>query len=118
MKWRIAAAMMLVSVAAMAQDTSPLHEVGPSAMNHGPATFASFEDRVDADARDYIARYPDTSSDRFVKFDTTMPLEAPAYEAMGKYAIVLVAAFSQNAKELPLGVVRAGDLKLHCVGQI
>jgi hypothetical protein len=117
MKWRIAAAMMFVPLAAMAQ-SSPQHEVGPGAVTHGPVSFAAFESRIEADAQGYITRYPGASADRFIEFDTTMPLESPEYEAMGKYAIVLVAAFSQKSEELPLGVLRAGDLELHCVGRI
>jgi hypothetical protein len=110
--------MLFVPLAAMAQDASPLHDVGPGGMSHGPTSFAAFESRIEADAQDYLVRFPGGSADRFVKFDTTLPLEASEYEAMGKHAIVLIAAFSQKAEELPLRNVRAGDLALHCVGQI
>jgi hypothetical protein len=63
-------------------------------------------------------KYPGASADRFAEFDVTLPLTPSEYEAMGRYAIILVASFSQKAEELPLRVLRAGELELHCVGQI
>ena len=118
MRWPIVAAMLLVPLTAMAQGVSPLHEVGPGTMSHSPIAFATFENRIEADAKGCLTRYPGASADHFVEFDTVMPLEVPEYEAMGTYAIVLVAAFSQKAEELPLRNVRAGDLELHWVGRI
>lgn len=96
----------------------PLHEIASGTMTHDPLSLAHFETRIEEDAKDYVVRYPGASAGRFVEFDTAMPLDPSEYEGMGKYAIVLVSAFSPKSEELPLRILRAGDLELRCVGKI
>lgn len=109
MTWRLVAALMLVPLAASAQETQ--HKFYLSAATDRPS-FAAFESRLAAEAEKHPAAV------RYVYFEYSMPGDAAEYEEMGKYGLLVTAAFSHHAGELPLVAMKAGDHRLRCIGQI
>lgn len=118
MMWRLVAALMLVPLAAAAQVTqlphgAPAQETQQKLyLTDGPVSFAVFESRIAAAA----GRHPTAA--RFVYFEYTMPGDEEEYEEMGKYGLLVIAAFSRNQGELPLVALKVGDLELRCIGQV
>jgi len=127
--WRLVAALVVVPLAAAAQDRNcrqlgesgllcTSHEVAPDTTTPGPISFALFESKIEAYARGYISKYHRAVATRFVHYEYSVPLDAAEYEAMGKHGVMVVAAFSQSASELPLHALKADNLELRCVGQM
>jgi hypothetical protein len=106
--------MAAATAEAAAQDTT--HVIATPVINHGAVSLADFNQRLEADASGYLQKYPPGAISRFVEFDSAFPLDQPEYEAVGKFGIILLSAFSRDESELPLAGVYIGGINLKCVG--
>jgi hypothetical protein len=76
-----------------------LTRAGPTSQN--PVTPEAIDQRLDARAAE-IRRVAPQGGDRYVLFDLAYPQDEAEYRAVGKSAVVFLAALSRNADELPL----------------
>jgi hypothetical protein len=76
-----------------------LTHAGPTSQN--PVTPAEIDRRLEERAAE-LRRVAPQGGDRYVLFDLAYPVDEAEYRAVGKSALVFLAALSRNSDELPL----------------
>lgn len=104
---RLVVTSVLVALA-MCANAEPKHVVDGGTTTFGPTTSVAFDKDIEASARKFQAQYPQ-GADRYAQFDISYPRDRAEYQAMGKYAIVLLAALTHDPAELPLSRVYVRD---------
>jgi hypothetical protein len=110
----------VLSVPASAGDIG--HIVYEGLTTFGPSGLAAIDKRIEVAAQDMNQTYPQGGA-RYVANDLAYPRDDDEYYKLGKYAVVLISAVTQDAAELPLArvAIRNGatltDLKLLASGR-
>ncbi len=94
----IAAAAALVC-AVLPAPAQQIGTTGPS--SKGPASRETIDKRLETRAAE-IQKMAPRGANRFVLFDLAWPENEAEYRALGRHAVVVVVAVSQQAEELPL----------------
>jgi hypothetical protein len=82
-----------------------------------PSALESHAARIEHDAvEDLKAGQPSTGT--FVDLDAVFPTDKAEYEALGKYALLVFALFSDEQEKLPLAHAYSGDVPLRCLKSI
>jgi hypothetical protein len=103
-------------VAAFGQAAGPRHEFSPSTGFAHAVPLSSLNKRIEETAAEYGRKYPPGAITRYIEFDIAYPADAAEYAAVGKYAVLLLAACSHDASELPLARVYVRDRALKRIG--
>jgi hypothetical protein len=83
----------------------------------GPSALESHAARMEHDATEDI-KAGQLGTGWFVDIDVVYPTDTAEYEAVGKYALMVFALFSDNRTELPLARVLVGGIQLQCLNFI
>lgn len=83
----------------------------------GPSALESHAARMENDAANDL-KTGQASTGSFVDLDIVYPHDKAEYEALGKYALMVFALFSDNQSELPLARADVGGVRLQCLDSI
>jgi hypothetical protein len=107
-----------LALGAMSRAGAQIVKINPP--SEGAVRPEDIDKRVERDAADFKQRMPQ-GAERHITFDFVFPHDPDEYRAVGKSALFLVVAVSQNAEELPLRRVytRAGgrDVEIPLLGR-
>jgi hypothetical protein len=84
---------------------------------HGPSALETHAARIEHDAVEDLKTGP-AGFPWFVDLDVVFPTDGAEYQALGKYAILVFALFSNDQTELPLARAYVGDVPLKCLGPV
>ena len=83
----------------------------------GPSALADHAARIEHDAAQDLKSDP-AGYGWFVDLDLVFPKDRAEYEALGKFAIIVLASFSNDKAELPLSAVYAAGAPLTCLSPV